>query len=230
MSIYADPAGPLLRMYAALTQVSVQLSTRQVDPFGVGNEELDPLLADYHEEMADLVARAQDGELTQDEFEQEMEILVTSTFLLVFSQGSGSEELPLLAVMAMEQELMRAREGIARLADDVYAGRYDIREGETAEEAAERLGNRLVLWGASAAGMYALGQLHVQNADRVKYEWVLGPTTESCEDCLRLAGQIHTAEAWNQSGWRPQSSALSCRGFNCRCSLLETDAEINGDF
>lgn len=61
-------------------------------------------------------------------------------------------------------------------------------------------------------------------------EWVEGDTKEKCDSCLRLSGQRHRMKDWVKSGWLPQSSKLSCSGFNCLCRLVLVRGRSRGDF
>jgi hypothetical protein len=54
-------------------------------------------------------------------------------------------------------------------------------------------------------------------------EWVRGPTSDGCDDCIALDGIVATANEWEASGWRTQSQELACHGFNCLCQLKPTD-------
>ena len=58
--------------------------------------------------------------------------------------------------------------------------------------------------------------------------WVYG-ATEHCPTCLRANGQIHRFKAWANAGVLPQSSALQCKGYNCKCRLVPvTGARLFG--
>jgi hypothetical protein len=61
------------------------------------------------------------------------------------------------------------------------------------------------------------------------YEWVLGKT-EHCEDCKRLSGQRHRFKLWFQKAWLPKSLRLECKGYQCQCSLVRTQAPARGRF
>lgn len=61
------------------------------------------------------------------------------------------------------------------------------------------------------------------------YEWVIGPTEESCRDCIRLNGQKHRLRHW-KARYMPQDDKLSCRGFNCKCRLVPTTGKAQGKF
>ena len=82
--------------------------------------------------------------------------------------------------------------------------------------------------------VYAIGQLYIppRIVEGVEveqnYVWRLGNTREHCADCLRLDGQVHTADEWRRAAIRPQSPNLECGGWNCDCRLEPTEAESQG--
>lgn len=58
-----------------------------------------------------------------------------------------------------------------------------------------------------------------------KYKWVLGEA-EHCRSCLKLEGKIKRMSYWEEQGILPRVAGaeyLECHGFNCQCSLVETD-------
>lgn len=57
----------------------------------------------------------------------------------------------------------------------------------------------------------------------MKFEWVVNPLKESCEDCLMLNGRVHRGSVWKASGWAPRSRNLACGGYKCGCELVATD-------
>ncbi len=61
-------------------------------------------------------------------------------------------------------------------------------------------------------------------------EWQRGPTSDSCEDCIRLEFQVHTMKEWIDSGWTPTSRRTACGSYNCLCSLVPTDKPKKGNF
>lgn len=61
-------------------------------------------------------------------------------------------------------------------------------------------------------------------------EWQRGPTSDSCEDCIRLEFQVHTMKEWVDSGWTPTSRKTACGSYNCLCSLVPTDKPKRGEF
>jgi hypothetical protein len=54
-----------------------------------------------------------------------------------------------------------------------------------------------------------------------------GFVVHNCNDCLKLEGKVKRASVWEASGIRPQSHALECRGYNCQCSLEETNEPLS---
>lgn len=56
-----------------------------------------------------------------------------------------------------------------------------------------------------------------------KMQWVLG-IAEHCDTCLALNGIVAFATEWEISGFQPQGSMLQCKGYNCKCSLIPTNA------
>jgi hypothetical protein len=86
---------------------------------------------------------------------------------------------------------------------------------------------RVNMWGKSLQSFVDSGQL-TASANGM-YEWKFG-MTEHCPDCLRLNGQIHRMKNWYASGWLPRASTLSCKGFNCRCTLVKTNEKARGRF
>ena len=59
------------------------------------------------------------------------------------------------------------------------------------------------------------------------YEWVLGKA-EHCSTCLTMSGQKHRMREYVERGILPQSSALECRGYQCKCQLRKTKGRAIG--
>lgn len=88
---------------------------------------------------------------------------------------------------------------------------------------------RAEMWvNKSLSEMFDAGRL-AANPNRT-YQWQLGQTEEHCDDCLRLNGQVHTMDAWTNSGFLPHADQLACKGFRCDCSLIPTNAPESGEF
>lgn len=218
----------LLSHYRRLTDAIISVRQADGESFQLGNDAVDPLLADYHTELDDLLQQAIAGEIDRDEFEERLDDLVAATLLLMFVTGSGDSDIPLEAQLAFEQEIQIHRDAALGLADDIYVDEaFAVTEDRDEEAAESKRLSRVTLWVAGAAGLFHLGMLHGP-AER-KLRWQVGPT-EHCGDCARLDQQVHRASAWIASGWRPQSRGLECRGFRCQCRLLPTTEDEQGGF
>lgn len=213
-------------------------------------------LSDYQEELNDLALLALEGEIDQEEFESRLEEITTAILILALLRGASPDEaaneaqqllidaslsvlddedtegamdvledqtvlesaLPAGALTLLDQEIANSLG--STLVADIYGGLYN--------ENAAGLVSRLGLWGVTAYGLWQAGKLF-GNPEK-HYRWGLGPTKEHCGDCARLNGQVHTGSEWAASGWRPASRGLECTGYNCLCSLEETDGPSVGNF
>ena len=189
---------------------------------------LTPQLENYEAQIAALVLLARSGDITKREFELRLNDVVAAFVLMVFLLAGGSQSTP-----GARDELDRIEEIHKRsarlLTNDVFDGSYSVTDDQTLERADEKIGNRLALWLFGLAAVWSVGKAYIANQSR-HLRWDLGMTEQHCTDCLRLNGQVHTAAAWNASGWRPQSRDLECNGYRCDCSLNETDEPEGGGF
>lgn len=76
----------------------------------------------------------------------------------------------------------------------------------------------------------ARNQGKIMAAGNMKMEWVMGPTIEHCQDCLKYNGRVYRASIWNKYNIKPQSMNLSCHGFKCLCKFVATDKKVNKGF
>lgn len=203
------------------------LAHRQPLQIGVG--EVDETLLAYYEELDELTRQALEAEIERNDFEGEAAAIALLYFVQLYLIGSGGDDIG-EGQADFDSELATNNEAIPGLADDIYNGRYSANEetGQTAEVGRAMLRSRLFLWTATAASIYALGQLF--NEAVSKYAWALGGTLEHCVDCRRLNGQVHRRLEWWFSGYRPQGRNLACGGWRCDCSLVPTDAAVSGGF
>jgi len=158
--------------------------------------------------------------------EESMEILQDSAIIQgAFDDDEQAEKL--------NDELEIAQVAIPGLAISIYGSQYILGEIKPSVSGVEvdgpdRLAERLAMWGITALGLYAFGQLF--RPDDPFYEWLRDVFKDGCTDCLRLDEQIHTAEEWRASGWHPQSSALECTGRRCGCIFVESQGPDRGSF
>lgn len=190
------------------------------------DEIVDGLMAEYQEDLDALTQRAIDGEIDQETFEDEMAAIVAALLLAVFLRGSRRTEDELTATLRrrVDEEIRINLDAIVGYANDIYAGRYGPERLGT-----EGAARRNQLWAGMLGGMYALGQTRRTDASEVYMRWQVGDT-EHCPDCLRLNGQVHTAEEWGRRGWHPRGGNLQCGGFRCQCAYIETSGPSRGSF
>ena len=83
--------------------------------------------------------------------------------------------------------------------------------------------NRMALW----ANRYLEVRNRAVVSGGIKRElnlrWELGATEKHCTDCSGYAGQVRSAQEWDDlfrvHGHKPQSRELECRGYRCDCRL-----------
>lgn len=226
----------LLNLDLALERLESHLLTglRQVEPFSIGVPAIDNKLADYQAELTALCTRARAGEIERADFEREMEAVVNTALEAFFLTGAETDSIPFDAVSQVEQEKYIALRAIHNLSTDIYDGRYseqkeDDEVTQTDEAGLLMLENRVSLWAGTAAGLYAMGMTFLEATQRLR--WDYGPTVEHCGDCARLVGQVHTSFEWRlNGGLLPQSRALECHGYNCKCHLEKTNQPKQGSF
>jgi hypothetical protein len=201
---------------------------------------------DYQQQLNALAQQAVAGEVTQAEFESSLGALTTAILTLSLLNGLDDtdneaaqlltdaallileddspeaqeagletltdpiileEALPLEASIELQDEIALAL--ASTLATDIFVGQY--------ENDPDGLATRLNMWGITAAGLFAAGQLI--GHPEMLFTWHLGATANHCSDCLGFDGQTMTGAEWQATGLRPQSRDLECNGFFCDCSL-----------
>jgi hypothetical protein len=75
---------------------------------------------------------------------------------------------------------------------------------------------------------YQLG-LARADADGV-YEWRIGAAEDHCPSCLSMNGQKHRLSEYMARGITPNSSRLTCKGFNCACQLVKSSGKSAGNW
>lgn len=199
----------------------------------------------YQRQLYALSDDLQTGEIDDDEFQHRLRNLTIAILILAFLRGSqvkdvgltnlalavlrggGQEEIeldysriPPEAVEELQDEIDVSVTAGAGLATAILGGRY--------EDRGAALSSRLALWATTALGVYTLGQLFRE--DDPFFEWVMNPFKDSCVDCIRLDGQVHTMSEWKASGWKPQARHLACHGYNCGCIWSEVQGPSFGEF
>lgn len=186
------------------------------------DDEILSILSEYEDRFSQLVQMSMDGRITRERFEESLIALVAEILIALFLRGANlvNAELTMAEQGFLQETLQPHLESIRSFATDLYSGRYVDNPGSAM--------TRIFLWTNMAAGVYAIGQL--RRRDNPRYRWVINPFKDHCGTCVRLNGQVHTAQRWLASGYTPRSSSLECRGFNCGCTLVETSDPEQGGF
>lgn len=205
--------------------------------------DIDTELEDYQDNINRLAQEANDGEISQEEFEYQLEALTIAILTLAMVRGAdigGDVQTALedAALLTLEDPTM-IDTALTVLTDaELLASAYppdalnvlgesidgslqstlsqDIYSGQYTDNA-QGLLSRLGMWGITAAGVYGYGQLVGQPAQL--FIWNLGPTEKHCDSCAGASGQVRTGQEWRDSGIYPKSSALQCGGRRCLCVL-----------
>jgi hypothetical protein len=194
-----------------------QQKPAQRPPVRLNNDKIDPKLAEYEEELDELLDDALTGKIDKATFKDKWETAALAILVLSFAIGSGGK-MTAAGRKRLEELEKIAKDSTAGLADDIYSGKY--------KDGADGLIARKELWVQSAAGAYSEGQ--VSGDGEIRLKWILDPQKENCEDCQRLNGQVHTAEEWERADIKPGDSQLACGGWRCGCVLMETDEPSQG--
>jgi hypothetical protein len=85
---------------------------------------------------------------------------------------------------------------------------------------------RADLWANRYNESYNNAMMLITGQEGGNMVWRLGATEKHCETCAQLNGLVARASEWELSGIHPQgapNALLECEGWNCDCSLEQTD-------
>jgi len=186
-------------------------------------------IAVYEVEIMWLMEQANEGKISKAEFRRKLAALVGTTLLLAFLIAGG--DVGNKAGMREVDRITKLHKGsISKLSRDVYSGEYQTKPGEvTHEDALTKMMAKVALWGTTAYGIYNLGKAYHREPER-RFEWRWGDTIKHCKHCAEQHGKIRTSIEWrklHETGIFPQSPRLECKGWNCRCQLIEVDPIVN---
>lgn len=111
-------------------------------------------------------------------------------------------------------------EHVLGLAEAIEAARMD---GITLDQFRVRFRARIDLW--SNRYNEVVSEARVWFGGKARLEWVRGPTSDGCDECIALNGIVAWATEWDQSLVRPQhapNDLISCGGWHCLCELTPT--------
>lgn len=203
---------------------------KQVEVPEVDNQALQDALDNYSEELEAITLRANNGELTQAEFENQLSNMVTLSLMAIYSEmvGKEPEDFSEQDQSSLDEYVAVNLESVGQLADDIYSDKYQDTEDR---DGVAMLLVRLGLWTMNAYALATLGQVANDANKEKRYKFIIGNTREHCSSCLRLNGQVHTGSEWSSHpDMLPRSHSLECKGFNCLCLLQETNDPVSGSF
>ena len=87
-------------------------------------------------------------------------------------------------------------------------------------------GRRMETYGNAVREAYWLGWCLGDTSESRRISWLMGPTIEKCDDCVRFNahGAYTRAEFIAEvlgKGYLPQGGTLACHGIHCLCSLSD---------
>lgn len=191
----------------------------------------------YEETLAAIVYAALTGEIARAAFVEQYTAAVAAELENVYRAELGDS----VDDSRMSETIEAQTQYVARLADDIYGGKYAPAE-EKATKADDdaprsfvaRLRSGFLGGIVARIGLWVNGRVRIRNTARTHtpadpetgedplFVWRLGRTERHCRDCLAANGTVHTAAEWANlaaAGIAPQSSSLECGGWNCDCSL-----------
>lgn len=174
---------------------------------------------DFGADLDKLTRQAYRGRIGATRFEAEMSTLLLYYLKAAYIDGyieSGLDENDLddADKQAINNELKNQRSYIDGFAQAVF-------EAKDESELKPQIDQRVTYWTRSIA---AMGQLAKANAKpRKRFMWKLGDAEEHCKTCNTLNEQVHTMRWYVERGYVPQKpgAAMDCKGFRCKCELIE---------
>lgn len=204
----------------------VEKALTQLDDF-IGRsfltKQIDEDVDEFNIDLEDLSLQLQNGQITPQEFEDESGELVEDAIVAAFLLASGktADQLTDEDQVQIDEQVAISLESIPGLTSDIGAGNFT-------EEGGQNLGARVSIWGATIAGVWALGQLAQTNVEQ-HLMWVIG-IADHCTTCVDLDSVVRTISEWLETPFRPQvrNGSLVCGGWECKCSFIPVSGPSRG--
>lgn len=173
----------------------------------------------------DLAQRLFNREITISEWVDEMRAKTRRVFTTQYMIAKGGRAQMTQRDWGALGQMLREQYGfINNFATQIANGRYN-------DDQMQLVANRMGLYDNASNQAFERGSLEKWRGIRKFLQWVRSNLKDSCSDCIRLDGQIHTADEYLQAGVWPQRGSLACLGIHRGCSLIEVDAtESSGGF
>jgi len=179
----------------------------------------------YRASIAAAVTSLYDGDSDQAEFIQEMDALIQAQFEAAWALGAQSNDKPEDQDQGERDWLIKQeQEHVNGFASDVIAA-AGLGLGAAALGA---LLQRADLWASMFDSIESQARIYTADDDK-RFVWQRGDTEDGCDTCLTLDGVVATAADWRDlraRGIYPHSRELACHGYNCDCSMEETDEDL----
>lgn len=213
--------------------------------------QIDTQLLDYQTRIEELSRQAVDGDISQVEYQEQLDNLTIAMLTLSMlrgldAQSDTAELLDNAATILLDNPY--DTEALAMITDEGllsevippmgieelntlidYSLNSDIANiiyGGYYDLRSNTLIQRLTMWTNSARGLHTLGIL--LGDDTQNYIFEIGNAIEHCASCERLNGQVHSGKEWAESRLYPQSRQLDCEGYNCQCRIRKTTLDKRG--
>lgn len=178
----------------------------------------------YRKSLRDAVRGLWGGVLDRDQFYDAM--IATIQRRLPQAWYDGSKDCGILPAdlspeerNALRQAMVNEMSFVLKFADDIMAG-SKARGGKL-----KPLLIRVEMWTNRYRDVVNRAK-QMACADQ-KLVWVLNPTKENCNSCIKLNGKVKRASQWKRAGIRPQHPDLECGGWRCGCELIVTDERLS---
>ena len=189
---------------------------------------IDQAVTDYEVEIAYLIQQANEGKINKAEFRRRLAALVGATMLGLFLLAGG-DQADNIATAELNRITRVLDKSISNLARDVYSGEYQESDDLDEDAAFGKTMAKVALWGTTAVGVWNLGKTFIRDSSR-RLTWIYGDTIAHCSHCAAQNGKTRKAKEWRQlraQGIYPQSPSLQCKGWRCRCQLVEADPQVD---
>lgn len=164
------------------------------------------------------------------EFWSETRELITRQYPVAWAEGMMDVDLTLADMTARERQALQAATNAARgavrgLQRFITA---HLKKDDPTRTYANTIAPRVNIW---INGYAAVANRAAAMAGKdQKMEWRLGPTDINCRSCLKLDGKVKRASWWADNSVLPRIPGapwLSCKGYNCLCTISPTDKPLS---
>jgi hypothetical protein len=181
--------------------------------------------ATFKQLMAQLLFREIGDNFNRDDFESQMLDLLAESSVKSYADGlrdgGGKPVLDDQDQGYVQDFLIEQIDYIDSLGDDLESGAVD----------ADIVRSRAQMWvNKSLRVMYELGRLKADSEGMYRFDGVDG--ADSCPQCERFVGQVHSLMDWHSNRFVPRvdTDSFDCGGYRCGHYLIKTDEPESGDW